>query len=163
MKNELISIISIVLGIILIIFPTLNYINSLTAVIGLSLIFMSIYLFIIGISESEYDTLKSIINTVIGFILLILSISILFNQNLIYQIIGIKNYIVGIFLILISLISIIQNRDSKYNFYNGIIGIILGLIYIVIVVANILNPFLTGLLIGIWLIICGILNFLDRY
>ncbi|OWT32618.1 hypothetical protein BGI41_06720 [Methanobrevibacter sp. 87.7] len=163
MKNELISIISIVLGIIMIIFPALNYINSNTAIIGLSLLLMTIYLFIIGISESEYNLIKSILNTIIGFILLIISISIMFNQNLISSIIGIKQYIVGIFLIIIGLISIIGNRDNKYGFYSGIIGIILGLIYIIIVVTNLANPLFLGFLTGVWLLICGVLNFLDRY
>ncbi|MGN1362504.1 MAG: DUF308 domain-containing protein [Methanobrevibacter sp.] len=163
MKNELISIISIVLGIIIIIFPTFNYINSNTAIIGLSLLLMAVYLFIIGISESEYNILKSILNTVIGFILLIISISIIFNPNLIVSIIGIKQYITGIFLIIIGLISLIGNRDNRYGFYSGIIGIILGLIYIVIVVINLSNPILLGFLVGIWLLICGVLNFLDRY
>ena len=87
----------------------------------------------------------------------------MFNPNLIASIIGIKEYITGIFLIIIGLISLIGNRDNKYGFYSGIIGIILGLIYIVIVVINLSNPILLGFLVGIWLLICGVLNFLNRY
>lgn len=55
---------------------------------------------------------------------------------------------------------IVGNRDSKYGFWMGILGIVLGVIYIIIG-TYIQNPFVLGSLIGIWLVITGVLNVLD--
>lgn len=161
MKNELMSVTSIILGIILIAFPILGYIGT-NSIGGLSIILMAIYLLLNGVSEIDYQSIKSIINTIIGFILLITSIFILFNPNMISSFSGITPYLVGIFLIIIGLIGIISDRNSQYGFYAGIIGIVLGLIYLLIVLFM-SNPIILGSIVGLWLIICGILKFLDRY
>ncbi len=161
MKKELMSIISVILGIIVIAFPLLGYIKN-EAIVGLSILLMSIYLLLCGVSQADYDKYISTINTILGFILLILSFSFIFNQNLMGSLTGLSPYLGGIFLIIIGLIQIISNRDNKYGFYKGIGGIVLGLIYIIIV-TYMTNPFILGLIIGIWLITCGIINFLDKY
>ena len=64
-------------------------------------------------------------------------------------------------LIVVGLVSLINNRVSRYGFYIGIAGIVLGLLYIIIG-TYIANPIVLGTLIGIWLIISGVLKLMDR-
>ena len=64
-------------------------------------------------------------------------------------------------LIIVAVVSLINNRNSRYGFYTGILGIILGLLYI-IVGTYLSNPIILGTFIGVWLVINGILNFMDR-
>ena len=113
MKNEIMSIIALILGIILIAFPILGYIG-VNSICGLSILLIAIYLLLSGVNEVDYQFVKSILNTIIGLILLIISIFILFNPNLISSFNGIIPYLVGIFLIIIGLIGIISDRESKY-------------------------------------------------
>ena len=68
---------------------------------------------------------------------------------------------IALTLIIIGLIIIIGNRDNKYGFWMGILGIVLGVIYIIIG-TYINNPIILGSLIGIWLLVTGILNLLDN-
>ena len=161
MKNEIMSIIALILGIILIAFPILGYIG-VNSICGLSILLIAIYLLLSGVNEVDYQFVKSILNTIIGLILIIISIFILFNPNLISSFNGIIPYLVGIFLIIIGLIGIISDRESKYGFYIGILGIVLGLVYLIIVLFM-SNQIILGSIVGIWLIICGLLKFIDRY
>ena len=70
-------------------------------------------------------------------------------------------YLAGIMLIVVSLISLINNRSSRYGFYIGIAGVVLGLLYIIIG-TYISNPIILGTLIGIWLVLNGIFKLMDR-
>lgn len=159
MKDEVMSIIAIILGIIIIAFPLLGFIG-VSAIVGLSLLLMSIFLLVLSISEIEYNNMRSIINLILGFVILIISISILFNPSLLAFLTGITLYLAGIFLIIIGVVTLIGNRDNQYAFYQGIMGIILGLIYI-IVSTYISSPIILGSIIGIWLIATGVLSFLE--
>ena len=69
-------------------------------------------------------------------------------------------YFAGIMLIIVGLVSLINNRSSRYGFYTGITGIVLGVLYIIIG-TYLSNPIVLGSLIGIWLVISGILKLKD--
>ena len=92
---------------------------------------------------------------------LFLSICLIFNPALLGFLTEISLYLAGIMLIIVGLASLINNRTSRYGFYIGIAGIILGVIYIIIGTC-VANPIVLGSLIGIWLIISGVLKLLDR-
>ena len=64
-------------------------------------------------------------------------------------------------LIIVAVASLINNRNSRYGFYIGIAGIVLGLLYIILG-TYISNPIILGTLIGIWLVVSGILKLMDR-
>ena len=160
MKSESISIITIILGLIIITFPILGIIGT-GAIIGVSLLLMSIYLLVVGVSDIDYNKTRSIINITLGIITLIISLGIMFNPNLFSFLAGITLYLAGLFLIIIGVVTLIGNRENQYGFYGGIIGIILGVIYIIIgTYAS--DPFILGTLIGIWLLITGILNLINK-
>ena len=158
-KQTTLSIIAIILGIITIAFPMLGVIGA-ADILGLSVLLLAIFLLANGVSEVEYNTTRGLINTILGLIMLVISLGLIFNPSIFVFLTAITIYLAGIFLILIGLIIIVGNRDNKYGFWMGILGILLGVIYIIIG-TYINNPLILGSLIGIWLIVTGILNLLN--
>lgn len=159
MKNKFVSLLAIIFGIMIIAFPIFGVIAA-SEIIGLSVLFIAIYLLIVGTSIMDYNTSGAIIDIVLGIVLLLISIGLIFNPALFGFLAEITLYIAGIILILVSVVSLINNRDSHYGFYIGISGIILGVCYIIIG-TYISNPVILGALIGIWLVISGVLRLLN--
>ena len=159
-KQTTISIIAIILGIIIIAFPMLGVITA-ADILGLSVLLLAIFLLANGVSEVEYNTSRGLINTVLGIIMLIISLGLIFNPSIFAFLTALTIYLAGIFLIIIGLIIIVGNRDNKYGFWMGILGIVLGVIYIILG-TYIKNPLVLGSLIGIWLLVTGVLNLLDN-
>ena len=158
-KQTTISIIAIILGIITIAFPMLGVIAA-ADILGLSVLLLAIFLLANGVSEVEYNTTRGLLNTILGLIMLIISLGLIFNPSIFAFLTALTIYLAGIFLIIIGLIVIVGNRDNKYGFWMGILGIVLGVIYIIIG-TYINNPIILGSLIGIWLLVTGVLNLLD--
>jgi uncharacterized membrane protein HdeD (DUF308 family) len=160
MKTKFISLLAVIFGLIIIIFPIMGLIG-VGSLIGLSVLLMSIYLFVVGVSIIDYNTSGAILNLIMALILLFVSFGLIFNPMLLGFLTEITMYIAGIMLIVVALVSLINNRTSRYGFYIGIAGIVLGLLYIVIG-TYLSNPIILGALIGIWLVISGVLNLLDN-
>lgn len=159
MKNKIVCLLSIIFGIMIISFPLLGVITP-SAIIGLSVLFISIYSLMTGISIIDYNKSGAIADISLGVILLLISIGLIFNPAIFSFLAGISLYLAGIILIIAGVVSLINNRNSKYGFYIGIIGIILGVCYIIIG-SYTSNPIILGTLIGIWLIISGIMNLMS--
>lgn len=159
-KQTTISIIAIILGILIIAFPMLGVITA-ADILGLSVLLLAIFLLANGVSEVEYNTTRGLINTILGIIMLIISLGLIFNPSIFAFLTALTIYLAGIFLIIIGLIIIVGNRDNKYGFWMGILGIVLGVIYIILG-TYINNPLILGSLIGIWLLVTGVLNLLDN-
>ena len=159
LKNEVISVIAILLGFITLMFPILGIISA-GDILGLSVLLLSIFLLVYGSANMEYEKLKSVCYIILGIIMLFLAISMIFNPLLISFLIAISVYLSGLLLILIGIIVIITARDNHYNFWTGIIGVLMGALYIVLA-TYIENPIILGSLIGIWLIIAGVFNLLN--
>ena len=160
MKTKFISLLAILLGMVIIIFPVLGVIG-VSSLIGLSVLLVSIYLLVLGVSVIDYNTSGAIIDLILGLLLLFLSIGLIFNPALLGFLTEISLYFAGIMLIIVGLASLINNRSSRYGFYIGISGIILGVLYIIIG-TYVANPVILGSLIGIWLVISGVLKLMDR-
>lgn len=158
-KQSTLSIIAIILGVITIAFPMLGIIGA-ADILGLSVLLLAIFLLANGVSEVEYNTTRGLINTILGLIMLIISLGLIFNPSIFAFLTALTIYLAGIFLILIGLIIIVGNRDNKYGFWMGILGILLGVIYIIIG-TYINNPLILGSLIGIWLLVTGVLNLIN--
>ncbi|MCI5738047.1 DUF308 domain-containing protein [Methanobrevibacter ruminantium] len=159
-KQTTISIIAIILGILIIAFPMLGVIAA-SDILGLSVLLLAIFLLANGVSEVEYNTTRGLINTILGILMLIISLGLIFNPSIFAFLTALTIYLAGIFLIIIGLIIIVGNRDNKYGFWMGILGIVLGVIYIILG-TYINNPLILGSLIGIWLLVTGVLNLLDN-
>ncbi|WP_409199847.1 DUF308 domain-containing protein [Methanobrevibacter sp. DSM 116169] len=160
MKNELISIIGIILGLVIIAFPMFGVIGA-SAIVGLSILLMGIYFLIVGVNLVDYNKTGGILNTFLGVIMIILSLGLIFNPDLFAFLAAITVYLAGIFLIIIGVMTLITSRNSQYGFWMGILGIILGVIYIILG-SYISDPFILGCLIGIWLVVSGVFRLLDK-
>ena len=161
MKKEFISIFAIFLGLINIILPALGFISA-NSIIGLSVLLIAIFLLILGSTTMDSSKWGSVLYLILGIILLLLSIFTIFNTGLLVFITKFMPYLLGIFLVIIGVITLINNRMSKYGFIRGIVTILIGVIYLVIgFIFN--NTLVLGYLIGFWLIIIGIIRFIDRY
>ena len=156
MKNKIVSLLAIIFGIMIIAFPMIGIISS-GAILGLSVLLISIFTLMTGLMIIDYNTSGAIIDIILSMILLFISIGIIFNPTLIGFLTEISLYIGGIILIIGGVVSLINNRTSKNGFYIGIAGIILGVIYI-IVGTYVANPIILGTLIGIWLVISGVMR-----
>lgn len=159
MKSKFISLLAIILGFIIIIFPVMGFIG-VADLIGLAILLISIYLLVVGISIIDYNRSGAILDLILGILLLILSICLIFNPELLGFLTGITLYLAGILLIVVGLVSLINNRQSRYGFYIGIAGVVLGLLYIIIG-TYVTDPIVLGTLIGLWLVISGILKLMD--
>ena len=122
MKNKIVSLLAIILGIMIISFPLLGIVSS-SAIIGLSVLFISIYALLMGISIIDYNTTGAVLDLTSGVVLLLLSIGLIFNPALFSFLAEITLYLAGIILIIGGVVSLINNRNSKYGFYIGIAGI----------------------------------------
>ena len=148
------------LGLIIIIFPIMGVIG-VADLIGLSLLFISIYLLVVGVAIIDYNKSGAILDLILGIILLFLSICLIYNVGIFGFLAQITLYLAGIVLIIVGLVSLINNRQSRYGFYIGVAGVVLGLLYIVIG-TYVAYPVILGVLIGAWLVISGILKLMDR-
>jgi uncharacterized membrane protein HdeD (DUF308 family) len=108
----------------------------------------------------DYNQTRGLLNIVLGIIMLVVSLGLIFNPTIFAFLTALTIYLSGIFLIIIGLIIIIGNRDNKYGFWTGILGIVLGVIYIILG-TYIKDPMVLGSLIGIWLAVTGVLNMLE--
>ena len=159
MKTKFISLLAIILGLLIIIFPVMGIVG-VNGLISLSVLLVSIYLLIVGTSIIDYNKTCAILNLLLGLILLLLSIFLIYNPSFLGVIAGLTLYIAGIMLIVVGLVSLINNRSTRYGFYIGIAGVVLGLLYLIIG-TFITDPIVLGTLIGAWLVISGILKLMD--
>ena len=150
---------TIIFGLLIIIFPIMGVIG-ISDLIGLSILLISIYLLVVGISIIDYNKSGAILDLFLGVILLLLSICLIFNIAIIGFLAQITLYLAGIMLIVVAVVSLLNNRQSRYGFYIGIAGVVLGLLYIIIG-TYVASPIILGTLIGLWLIISGVLKLMD--
>jgi hypothetical protein len=61
MKTKFISLLAILLGLIIIIFPIMGVIG-VSSLIGLSVLLMSVYLLVVGVSIIDYNTTGAILD-----------------------------------------------------------------------------------------------------
>ncbi|MDR2624509.1 MAG: DUF308 domain-containing protein [Methanobrevibacter sp.] len=160
MKKSITSIISIILGVVILAFPILG-ILAVDVISGISILLLSMFLIINGMAEIDFSPKTSLVYIIFGMLLFILSIMVLFSPAITAFLISLNLYLLGILLMIISLIALIGSRDSKIGYWTGISGITLGILYIIIG-SLIKNPIILGSIVGIWLIIAGILKLSDE-
>lgn len=158
MKNFVGGALAIILGLIVIAFPFLTAV-TVSVFAGFLVLLIAIWLFIVGISELEISKTASILNLILGIIALILGIALIINPALLGIIAGLTLYLAGFFLIVAGIIALIDGISRKYA-WAGVLGIILGIIYIILGTFA-FNPVNLGFLIGIWLIITGIFKMFE--
>ncbi|MGC9516700.1 MAG: DUF308 domain-containing protein [Methanomicrobiales archaeon] len=93
-------------------------------------------------------------NIIVGILALIIGVDLLLNIFLFSFLAGFLLYLAGLFLIIAGIISLLA-KDRKNAVWSGVIGIILGILYIILGTYA-FDPLYLGILIGIWLVINGI-------
>lgn len=160
MKKSMLSILAIVLGLIIIAFPMLGLIGA-QAIIGVAVLLMGVFLLISGISEIDYSPSRSIATIFVGILILILGLILLFSPNTFAFLAALTIYLAGILLIVAGLVTLVGNKENGFSFWSGVLGIVLGVIYIILgTYAK--NPMILGALIGIWLVLTGIIRLIDN-
>ena len=92
MKTKFISLLAIILGLLIIIFPVMGIVG-VNGLISLSVLLVSIYLLIVGTSIIDYNKTGAILNLLLGLILLLLSIFLIYNPAFLGVIAGLTLYI----------------------------------------------------------------------
>lgn len=160
MRKEFVNIFAIFFGILIIALPVLGIVAA-KDLLGLSILLISIFLLVLGVAGIDYKKWGAILYIILGIIMLLFSIGLIFKPELFSSLAEILFYAAGIFLIIIGVISLINNRTSKYGFIIGIVAILIGVIYIIIG-SLVSDPIILGYLLGIWLVITGVLRIADR-
>ena len=148
----------IILGLFILIFPLLGLI-PLSVVTGLIVLILGIGLLINGLTEMGENASLGILELILGIIAFILGLGFIINPGLFSWLLGFIIWLVGIFLIIAGIIGIFTKAgDSRWN---GVVAIIIGIIYII--VGNLIqDPRILGALIGLWLLIVGILMLFQK-
>ena len=158
MRNMFAGILAIILGLIVIAFPFLGAV-TVSIFAGVVVLLIAIWLLILGVSELEISRTTGILNLILGIIALIVAIGLIINPALLSFIVGLTLSIAGIFMIIAGIISVVDGMHRKIA-WAGILGIVLGIIYLILG-AFAFNPVNLGFLIGIWLVITGIFKLVE--
>ena len=81
MKSKFISLLAILLGLIIIMFPVMGVVG-IADLISMSVLLISIYLLVVGVAIIDYNKTGAILDLVLGIILLLLSICLRFDPIL---------------------------------------------------------------------------------
>jgi membrane protein HdeD len=148
------ALILIILGLIILAFPALGVI-PLSLLTGFIVLILGLGLIVGGIMELGESAGLGILELILGIIALILGVGFIVNPGLFSWLVGFIVWIVGLFLVIAGIAGIFMKTGGSR--WNGVIALIIGLIYIA-VGTLIANPVILGALIGIWLIIMGIMT-----
>ena len=158
-EDTLRGIITIIAGIFVIaILFTKNYIPSES--IGIGIAFLGIWMLILSYDIKSYNKIESIIYFIFFLVSIITRIIIYYNIALINLGLSTWIYITGILVIISALIAITGKETIEKG--TGITGIIIGIIFLIMNYYS-FNLFYLAIILGIWLIIIGIVQFFISY
>ncbi len=152
------AVVIILLGIIACLFPMLSTM-TIGMISGFAFFMISISLLLFGLSIFRHNLLFGLVHIILAFLAIFLSLSLIFNPQFVAGFIGFITYFVGLLMIVLGFFYAFVGKDASYFAYFGIATIILGILYIVLGLF-VKNPIHLGLIVGIWLIISGIFDFL---
>ena len=147
--NKISGILSIILGLIFIIFPIFGT-AALSLLIGVSLIFFGIILILAGLTA---------FNIIIGILAIIVGLVFAFNITALSVLFALQFYVIGIIMILAGIIGLIS--DSQISKIVSVLIIILGIISIALGGFSIDQPIFAAVIIGLGLIFEGTSLYLE--
>ncbi|MDI6644828.1 MAG: DUF308 domain-containing protein [Methanobacteriaceae archaeon] len=156
--NKMYGILAIILGLIVMVFPIAGVVAA-SILTGFLILLIGIWLLLAGVNTWGVSKAAAVLNLIVSILALYIGVDLLLNIYLFSFLAGFLLYIAGIFLIIAGIISLFA-RERKYALWGGVLGIILGILYIILGTYA-FDPIYLGLLIGIWLIINGIFLFLE--
>lgn len=157
MRNSMMGILAIILGLIVMAFPVAGVVAA-SFIAGFAVIMLAIWFLIAGVAEIHDSTLVGILYVILGIIALIIGFGLVFNPTLFAFLTGFVLYLAGILMIIAGVIGLLGGLEAKYRVWGGVLGIILGIIYIILGTLA-FDPIYLGFIIGIWLFLTGIFSF----
>ena len=152
--NKGAGILSIVLGLIFILFPMFSS-GLVSVIVGLSLLFFGISSVYLGYNmRNEFD-LYSKTTIIIGIIAIIFGFLFIFYIDALSFLIAIQFYIVGFIMIIFGISGLISRMGSISTF-TSILVLIMGIIAIALAAFSINQPVYIAIIIGFVLIIEGV-------
>ena len=156
-SRKIFAIISIIIGLIFIIFPMFSA-NLISILIGAAVLIFGLGLAYTGIIAKDISPAISTVSAIFGIVMIILGLAFIFGTNAISFLVGLQFYIVGFMLIIASVIGLLGG--AEINKTGSIIGLILGIVILFIAVFAANNPILITIILGIALIAHGIVGYL---
>lgn len=152
--GKIAGIVSIVLGLMFIVFPMFSS-ELVSAIVGVSLIFLGISIFLMGMTMHSYEMPFSIVAFAIGAITVLLGIGFIFFFDALSFLVGFQFYIIGFIMIAFGITGLIS-RFSKISVFSSIIVLIMGVVLIALGAFAVKEPIFIAIIIGVVLIIEGV-------
>ena len=159
--NKGMGILSIIVGLIFIIFPVFSE-SLVSIVIGLSLLFFGITATYTGLDMRKYaNNTYSGPLIVIGIIVIILGFLFIFYIDALSFLVSIQFYLIGFLLIIFGIIGLLS-RINAFSLFTSVLVFVMGIISIALGAFAWTQPIYIAIIIGLLLVIEGIaLLFLD--
>lgn len=144
------------LGIVVLTFPFFGLFTA-SVLAGFGVLLIGIALLVFGVAEMSSSKALGIAFSMLGILVLIAGLGLFGNIVAFTIIASLWLYLSGFILAISGIIHIFS--ASKYAKAVGVLGIVLGVVYIILGTFA-LNPMALAILIGIWLIIAGLTRLL---
>ncbi len=155
-NNALLGILAVILGILVLAFPLIS-VFTVSVLAGFGILFLGIWLLVQSFGVWDVSKGAAIANLIFGLFAIIIGIGLFGNILAFSFLASFWLFFAGFFLI-ISGISSLLTRTGTGGKGVGVLGVLLGILYIVLATFA-WNPFYLAMIIGIWLIIDGIALF----
>ena len=161
-SNKGMGLLSIILGLIFIIFPMFSE-SLVSIIIGMSLLFFGISAVYTGLDMNKYaNSMYAVPLIVIGIIVIILGFLFIFYIDALSFLVAIQFYLIGFILIIFGIIGFLS-RISAFYLFTSILIFVMGIISIALGAFAWAQPMYIAIIIGLILIIEGVaLLFLDQ-
>lgn len=154
-KNVFVGILAVILGLIVILFPLIS-VSTFSVIAGVGIIFLGIWILAQGFKTKSLAA--GIADLIIAIFAIMLGIVFIGDIKAFQFFSSLALYIVGLFVALSGLTSLSDGGTKGKGI--GILGIILGVLFIVIGTYA-YNPLVLAAVIGAFLIIAGIMEIFD--
>lgn len=156
--NRIAGLISIILGLIFIVFPMFSS-GLVSIIVGLSLLFFGISSAFMGWNMRSDHNAFSTAFIIIGIIAIIFGFLFVFYIDALSFLIGLQFYIVGFIMIIFGVAGLLS-KMTRISTFTSILVLIMGILAIALAAFALSEPIYIAIIIGIVLIIEGVNLFL---
>lgn len=153
------GILSVVLGLIFIIFPMFSA-ELVSIIVGLSLLFFGISAAFMGFNMRKQTGYFGIAILIIGIIAIIFGFLFIFYIDALSFLIGLQFYIVGFIMIVFGITGLLS-KMTRFSTFTSILVLLMGIVAIALAAFATSQPIYIAIIIGIVLIIEGIAMILE--
>lgn len=152
--NKSAGILSIILGLIFILFPMFST-GLVSIIVGLSLLFFGISAAFMGWNMKDSMRIFSLITVIIGIIAIIFGFLFIFYIDALSFLTGIQFYIVGFIMIIFGITGLVS-KMTRVSTFSSILVLLMGIVLIALAAFAMSNPIYIAIVIGVVLIIEGV-------